>query len=261
MLDVHAPHESTHTWKDFFIHLATIVVGLLIAISLEQTVEYVHHRHQLAETRVALRVERDSNRKAFVDDVAETRRQSAAMINNLIVLRYLQQHPGTPQDRLPGILLWHAYRPNYSDSAWKTAQQSGVTALMPQEEVRVNDVMYELLEKLDAMFETVFPAIVRGRIYSLADPDPSHLTSAQVAEEIAYCEEALVRQYSTFAEIVRITSMEPDFGPGLTPAEINKQLRSIEAERNPDLAAAIAITNSRMPADVQLPIPMPGPRP
>jgi hypothetical protein len=261
MLDVHPPHNSTHTWKDFFIHLATIVVGLLIAVSLEQTVEYAHHRHQLAETREALRSERDHNRESFADDVGEFRRQTAAMINNLIVLRHLQQHPGTPQEKLPGILVWHAYRPTYSDSAWKTAQQSGVTALMPQEEVRANDVMYELLEKLDTMFETVFPEIVRGHIYSLADPDPSHLTPAQVADEIAYCEEALVRQYSTFAEIVRITAVEPDFGPGLTAEEINKQLRSVEAERNPDLAAAIAITNSRLPADRQLPIPKPGAKP
>lgn len=28
MLDVHPPHEATHTWTDFFIHIATIVVGL-----------------------------------------------------------------------------------------------------------------------------------------------------------------------------------------------------------------------------------------
>jgi hypothetical protein len=52
MLEVHAPHESIHTWKSFFIHIATIVIGLLIAIALEQTVEYFHHReqrHQLLE--------------------------------------------------------------------------------------------------------------------------------------------------------------------------------------------------------------------
>lgn len=261
MLDAHAPHNSTHTWKDFFIHLATIVVGLLIAVGLEQMVEHFHHRHQLAETREALRAERDHNRKAFADDVAESRRQSAAMINNLVVLRYLQQHPGTPQEKLPGILVWHAYRPTYSDSAWKTAQQSGVTGLMPPQEARANDMLYELLEKLDTMFETVFPEVLRGRVYSAADPDPSHLSPAQVADEIAYCEEALVRQYSTFAEIVRITILEPDFGPGLTSEELNKQLRSIEAERNPELAAAITITNSRLPADAQLPIPKPGAKP
>jgi hypothetical protein len=39
MLDVHPPHEAIHTWKGFFIHIATIVIGLLIAIGLEQTVE------------------------------------------------------------------------------------------------------------------------------------------------------------------------------------------------------------------------------
>ena len=39
MLDVHPPHEAAHSWKDFLIHIATIVVGVLIAIGLEQTVE------------------------------------------------------------------------------------------------------------------------------------------------------------------------------------------------------------------------------
>ena len=44
MLDVHAPHQSTHTWTDFFIHVGTIAVGLLLAIGLEQTVELFHPR-------------------------------------------------------------------------------------------------------------------------------------------------------------------------------------------------------------------------
>ena len=32
MLDVHPPHHAANTWRDFFIHIATIVIGLLIAI-------------------------------------------------------------------------------------------------------------------------------------------------------------------------------------------------------------------------------------
>ena len=60
MLDVHAPHEVVHTWKDFFIHIATIAIGLLIAIGLEQTVEFFHHRHQLREAREQLSVEPDA---------------------------------------------------------------------------------------------------------------------------------------------------------------------------------------------------------
>jgi len=42
VIDVHAPHGGLHTWKDFWIHLGTITLGLLIAISLEQSVEWVH---------------------------------------------------------------------------------------------------------------------------------------------------------------------------------------------------------------------------
>jgi hypothetical protein len=45
MFDVHPPHEVLHTWKGFFIHIATIVIGLFIAVGLEQTVEFFHHRH------------------------------------------------------------------------------------------------------------------------------------------------------------------------------------------------------------------------
>ncbi len=61
MLDVHPPHSPTHTWKDFFIHIATIVVGLLIAVGLEQTVEYVHHAHQRGELLEDLQREAEYN--------------------------------------------------------------------------------------------------------------------------------------------------------------------------------------------------------
>src|SRR5580692_2084652 len=69
MLDVHAPHGSVHTWKDFFIHLATIAIGLLIAIGLEQTVEFFHHRHQLKEAREQLATERDGNRDVLAKNL------------------------------------------------------------------------------------------------------------------------------------------------------------------------------------------------
>jgi hypothetical protein len=61
MFDVHPPHAAEHTGKGFFIHIATIVIGLCIAVGIEQTVEYFHHRHQIAETREALPLEREGN--------------------------------------------------------------------------------------------------------------------------------------------------------------------------------------------------------
>ena len=54
MLDVHPPHGSAHSWRDFFIHIATITVGLLIAVGLEQTIEAVHRHKERAEVRESL---------------------------------------------------------------------------------------------------------------------------------------------------------------------------------------------------------------
>jgi hypothetical protein len=57
VIDVHAPHGGMHTWKDFWIHLGTITLGLLIAIGLEQSVEKLHHLHQRHQLEDDLRTE------------------------------------------------------------------------------------------------------------------------------------------------------------------------------------------------------------
>ena len=93
MLDVHAPHASTHTWRDFFIHIATIVIGLLIAVGLEQAVEYVHDLRRVAETRRALETERLININRFDANTKEFRREMPMLINNRAVFAYLRQHP------------------------------------------------------------------------------------------------------------------------------------------------------------------------
>jgi hypothetical protein len=68
MLDVHVPHKTEHIWKDFIIHIATITVGLFIAISLEQTVEYFHHLHQCHQLEEALRDELRINLRRDAED-------------------------------------------------------------------------------------------------------------------------------------------------------------------------------------------------
>lgn len=256
MLDVHPPHAATHTWKDFFIHLATITIGLLIAISLEQTVEYLHHRHQVAETREALRLERETNIDAYARSVDEFRRQNAALKNNLFILDFLKQHPGTPQAQLPGILVWHAIRGNYSDSAWKTAQQSNVTEFMPQDEVRKYARLYSRIDNAAKIFDYVWPAIVRARLYSITDPDPAHLSPAQLEEEISYTKEVLAQNFTHAAALVQLGYTDTGF-KGLSKDELNGMMRITETEADPSLAKAIAATNSRLPPDAQLPVPQP----
>jgi hypothetical protein len=90
MLDVHAPHQTVHTWKDFFIHMAAISVGLLIAIGLEQTVEYAHRLHQLDKARRELTTELEDNRKQLEKNLAAAQLINAQLDRNMGLLRAFQ---------------------------------------------------------------------------------------------------------------------------------------------------------------------------
>jgi hypothetical protein len=68
MLDVHPRHEPVHTCKDFFVHIATITTGLLIAVGIEQTVELVHHRNQARQLEEQMQAVFESNLQSDEDD-------------------------------------------------------------------------------------------------------------------------------------------------------------------------------------------------
>src|ERR1700689_4941523 len=68
-MDVHPPHAGIHTWKDFWIHLGTITIGLLIAIGLEQSVEWMHRLHERHVLQQDLREEAERNLKIISEDL------------------------------------------------------------------------------------------------------------------------------------------------------------------------------------------------
>jgi hypothetical protein len=70
MLEVHSPHGAVRTWKDFLVHIATITIGLLIAIALEQLVENLHHLHQRHQLQHALLEEAKRNRDILTEDLS-----------------------------------------------------------------------------------------------------------------------------------------------------------------------------------------------
>lgn len=144
MLDVHAPHEVVHTWKDFFIHIATIAIGLLIAIGLEQTVEFFHHRHQLREAREQLSIELDNNRQVLQKNLDCVRTIQTRLDRNMAVIREYQASHASMNGRLD--YSHNFFRPR--DAAWLSVKQNGALSLMPYEEMEDHNYMYELLGDL-----------------------------------------------------------------------------------------------------------------
>jgi type II secretory pathway pseudopilin PulG len=252
MLDVHPPHTPTHTWRDFLIHIATIVIGLLIAVGLEQSVEYFHHRAEAKEAREALRLERETNHSRYRRNTDSFRRFKAAVRNNLSVLVYLKQHPGTPEQALPGVLVCGIPWIPPEESAWKAAQQTGATSYMPSDEVQTYASSYYFL---DSAFDQQIAAVnsLRSACRSvLIDPDPTHLSPVQIDEAIDLMTGVEVDLSRWGPILITFSAIFPDFKDGPTWNEDDGH-RTPENEQQ--LRDAKEITRRRLDAAAPDPLP------
>ena len=121
MIDIHPPHHAATTRRDFLIHLGTVVLGILIAIGLEQSVEYFHHRHLAAEARDALAAERVTDENSNNLNIFATQRHQRDLQHDLAVLHALRAHQ--PPPRGPFIVRHPRYL--YLQDEWLKVHQSG----------------------------------------------------------------------------------------------------------------------------------------
>src|ERR1051325_1783878 len=84
--------QIPHRWKDFFIQIAAIAIGLLLALGLDRLVGYFHDRRQLAEARRELRLELSRNRDVWNKNSAEVHRIEKTLKTDLEVIRALRSH-------------------------------------------------------------------------------------------------------------------------------------------------------------------------
>jgi hypothetical protein len=248
MLDVHPPHHAANSWRDFFVHIATIVVGLLIAIGLEQCVEMVHERHQARETSEALQREFEANHGRVVLELKLWRRGVAALQNNLIVLRALHEHPGTPEEKLPGTLYWAISNMVYDHAEWDAAQQSGIVKLLPQEEAPKHAFQYLELQRVQDASNTVWLTINDAEQFTLADPDPSHLSPTRLEQVIGLTEKALTQQILVGEALLNLDASIPDIPNNVSRGELDRIRNRRTQESTPALAAADAMTRARLDA-------------
>ena len=183
MLDVHPPHHPVHAWRDFFIHIATICVGLLIAIGLEQSVEAVHHHHQLQELREGLRAETEeisldaAHTSAAFDLQSKWLHQRLAQVGTALATH--QPIPNLP-------------RPVFSsydipaDPTWQAAKSSGLLELMPQEEVKVYSESSALVDATEGLTRNYTVAsnhrrAMEEQLTGEYNPEGAHSSGNQIA--------------------------------------------------------------------------------
>jgi hypothetical protein len=138
MLDVHPPHEAAHTWKDFFIHIATICVGLLIAIGLEQSVEAIHHHRERDALVQEMRLEAERNIRLLHTDIDRNIEKAAWSRAILTALQTSRPQDGIVTATLP---IHKTFLPQISPSraVWSVAKTNGKVALLSEREAEIYD--------------------------------------------------------------------------------------------------------------------------
>jgi hypothetical protein len=184
MLDVHPPHAPTHSWRDFFIHIATIVLGLLIAIGLEQSVEALHHRDQRNELTEHMRAEAERSLPVVRESLVRLQTQRT-YVQSLQAALSSAKLSGTTLSA-PGVAPpgGSAVFVSVSRSTWTSAQATGLVALLPSDQAglysRIDFNAAEAIHDEDEMYENLrlFLAECSRANFNYATPAFSTLTVA-----------------------------------------------------------------------------------
>jgi hypothetical protein len=180
LIDVHPPHEPIHGWRDFLLHLLTITIGLLIALSLEGCVEWQHHRHLVHEAEASLHTEILSNAKGMPNALAGLHKNQADLKHDVEVLKYIIQNHKDPEHNSMTI---GSGIQTFDDVSWKTAQSTTALSYMPYADAQEYAEIYTAQDELySAQKQAARDAIITlAPFMNMAESDPN-LTESQATD-------------------------------------------------------------------------------
>jgi hypothetical protein len=147
-VEVHPPHGSIRSVKDFMLHLLAITIGLLIALGLEASVEWMHHRHLVREARENIAQEVRDNQQSLAKEMSALPNEKMQLE---ALLRVVSDRQNGRATRPSENLVWNVTR--LSDSSWNTAFSTGAVAHMNYEEVRRYSQLYALQQMFNATMD------------------------------------------------------------------------------------------------------------
>jgi hypothetical protein len=184
-MDVHAPHEPIHTWRDFAIHLIVVTIGLFIALSLEALVEHLHQRHLLHTAETNLHIELHGNHDLLAGDEHHLDRTEAKLQQDIATLIARKSNPSFAEP-LNFDWAWNGME----DSAWTTARDSGALALMPFDTQQGWSVIYGQQGAVNQQASVYIADIYRAAAPTKGRPF-AELTPAQLDQTVAGLQQAL----------------------------------------------------------------------
>jgi hypothetical protein len=142
-MDIHKPHAAK-SWREFFIEIGTIVIGILIALGLEQLIETIHWHNEVKEAEAAIDAEILTNVGYSYVEAADFNCVESQLDRIGAALAANRDH-GQPVPIMPAFR-----RPliPFLDDAWRATLASGVANHIPRDKLAAYSGIYLLTNQL-----------------------------------------------------------------------------------------------------------------
>lgn len=203
--EVAHPHHAIHTWRDFFIHMGTVCLGLLLALGIDQAAEALHHRHEQHRLQEDLRAEAERNVSILKKHLDVNIPQMLDFRSTLIAVRTAPVRNGFVDVTLPRVNNSGGHGLTAPErNVWPVAKSSGTIALLSEAEAQAYarvDFEAEEDEKMVDQIRTASSGLSEFELASGAVLQPGrslHLTPAQRDQLVA----VLARQADTLHSLL-----------------------------------------------------------
>ncbi len=147
-MDIHPPHGPVNSFKDFLLHLLTVILGILIALSLEGLIEWHHHRSLAEEARSNLTAEIRENRQLLAGGLPAA---PAAEQRLKATIETIEAYRKDRRDDRTSKLDWSFGLFPLSATGWSTASSTGALSYMDYSEVQGYTRAYVLQDEFLTM--------------------------------------------------------------------------------------------------------------
>jgi hypothetical protein len=175
-MDIHAPDRPILSLKEFFVHIAVVTCGILIALGLEGVREMVHDHRLVRETRENFRVEMQQNQEYGQDEFPRVTKYSQDLKSIVNDLPELEQNSDELNRRLSQV-----NNPGYFflANSWQAALSTGALEHMTPDEVTLYGSSAEAVKIYSRLQTEAANQEVLAKTFFRAHP---HLTPDQMEQ-------------------------------------------------------------------------------
>jgi hypothetical protein len=137
-MEIHPPHSRIKSIKEFCVHLLTVIIGILIALSLDGLVEHRHHRSLLREARANIAAEIRQNQARLQKGLAAAPDAKAELKKTIDAVEARRRGSRAPW---PDFNWSFALYP-LASTAWSSAAGTGALGFMDYPEVQLYTRVY-----------------------------------------------------------------------------------------------------------------------